>query len=154
VTARQPVDFDEAAARAIALADEEARRHSANFVGSYHLLLGLIAEGTGRAAGALGGAGLTLERTRAAAQARFGSGQSPSDAALGRTPRLKLALADAAEEAARLKSPRIETEHLLLALLREERGEGGAARVLRDLGVEADQVRSWLAGGHRGESQD
>jgi ATP-dependent Clp protease ATP-binding subunit ClpC len=142
---QQPGGFAEATARALTLAEEEARRHSAAYLRSYHVLVGLLAEGTGRAAEVLRGLGLTLERTRGAAEAIFGTGEPPGPATLGSTPRAKLVLA-AAEEATRLKSPRIETEHLLLALVREEHTEGGAALVLRDLGIETAQVRSRLAG--------
>jgi ATP-dependent Clp protease ATP-binding subunit ClpC len=143
---QQPGGFAEATARALTLAEEEARRHSAAYLRSYHVLVGLLAEGTGRAAEVLRGLGLTLERTRGAAEARFGTGEPPGPATLGSTPRAKLVLAAAAEEATRLKSPRIETEHLLLALVQEEHTEGGAALVLRDLGIETAQVRSRLAG--------
>jgi ATP-dependent Clp protease ATP-binding subunit ClpC len=144
---KQPADLAEATARAITLAEEEARRNGAAYLRSYHLLLGLLAEGTGRAAEVLRGLGLTLERTRAAAAARFGPEAPSEPAALGRTPRAKLAIAAAAEAAARLRSPRIETEHLLLALVQDEHGRGGAAQVLRDLGIEAGQVRSRLTEG-------
>jgi ATP-dependent Clp protease ATP-binding subunit ClpC len=146
MAAQQPGGFAEATARAIALAEEEARRHGAAYVGSYHLLLGLLAEGTGRAAAVLRGLGLTPERARAAVEARFGPGQPPGPATPGRTPRARLALEAAAEEATRLKSPRVEPEHLLLALVRDDLAVGGAAQVLRDLGVDHGRVRARLVG--------
>jgi ATP-dependent Clp protease ATP-binding subunit ClpC len=146
VATQQPAGLAEPTVRAIALAEEEAWRHGAAYLGSYHLLLGLLAEGTGRAAEVLRGLGLTPERARAAIEARFGSEPLPGPATPGWTPRARLALATAAEEATRLKSPRVETEHLLLALVRDELAVGGAAQVLRNLGVEPDQVRSRLVG--------
>jgi ATP-dependent Clp protease ATP-binding subunit ClpC len=146
VVTQQPAGLAEPTVRVIALADEEARRRGAAYLGSDHLLLGLLAEGTGRAAAVLGSLGVTLERAQAAVEARFGHEQPPGAASLGRTPRAERALTAAAEEATRLQSPLVETEHLLLALVRDELAVGGAAQVLRDLGVEPDQVRARLVG--------
>jgi len=133
--------FTERAQRALLLAQEEARRLNYNFVGTEHLLLGLIREGDGIAAKALLSMGVSLEKVRAEVEKVIGRGATPAEGDIGLTPRAKKVVLElSAEEARHLGHNYIGTEHILLGLIRE--GEGVAARVLLNLGADLDRVRA------------
>jgi hypothetical protein len=127
------------ARRVVVLAQEEARRLKHDYVGSEHLLLGLLAVRDGVAARALASLGITLELTRERVVQRVGSGEQDSPNAIPFTPRAKKLLALALEEALSLSHDYIGTEHILLAVVRED--EAVAAGILRDLGVDLEHVR-------------
>ncbi|MHB8467280.1 MAG: ATP-dependent Clp protease ATP-binding subunit, partial [Acidimicrobiales bacterium] len=131
--------FTERARRVMVLAQEEARLLNHNFIGTEHLLLGLIHEGEGVAAKALEQLGISLEAVREKVEETMGA---PSTAAGGSppfTPRAKKVLELSLREALQLGHNYIGTEHILLGLVRE--GEGVAARVLVDLGADLSRVR-------------
>jgi ATP-dependent Clp protease ATP-binding subunit ClpC len=133
--------FTERARKVIVLAKEEARRFNHDYIGTEHLLLGLIHEGEGVAAAVLQKLGLSLESIRLEVEKLVQPG--PSTQILGDipfTPRSKKSLELAAEEARALGHNYIGTEHLLLGLLRE--GEGVASQVLMNLGLDLNTVRS------------
>jgi ATP-dependent Clp protease ATP-binding subunit ClpC len=128
------------AQKVLELARGEAGRFHHHFVGTEHLLLGLISLGQGTAVNVLGKLGLKLEAVRAVVEAQVPMG--PNENPLGNipyTPRVKKVLALAAKEAKALNDTYLGTEHILLGLLRE--GDGVAARVLTNLGVEIEQTR-------------
>jgi ATP-dependent Clp protease ATP-binding subunit ClpC len=134
-------DFTPRAQQVFALARKEAERFNHNYVGTEHLLLGLIKLGQGVAVNALQKIGLDLERVRREVEKHVGS--PPETKMIGSipyTPRVKKVLALAAKEAKALNHSYIGTEHVLLGLLRE--GEGIAAQVLRSLEVDPAQVRN------------
>jgi ATP-dependent Clp protease ATP-binding subunit ClpC len=132
--------FTERAQRSLLLAQEEARRLDFNFVGTEHLLLGLIREGEGVAARALLALGVDLEKARAEVEKLVGRGSTPGASEIGLTPRAKKVVLElSAEEARHLGHNYIGTEHLILGLIRER--EGVAARVLENLGVDLSRVR-------------
>jgi ATP-dependent Clp protease ATP-binding subunit ClpC len=132
--------FTERAQRALLLAQEEARRLDFNFVGTEHLLLGLIREGEGVAARALLSLGVDLDKARTEVERLVGRGSTPGATEIGLTPRAKKVVLElSAEEARHLGHNYIGTEHLLLGLIRER--EGVAARVLENLGVDLARVR-------------
>ncbi|MFP4200853.1 MAG: ATP-dependent Clp protease ATP-binding subunit [Clostridia bacterium] len=127
--------------KVIMLAQEEARRLNYNYVGTEHLLLGLIREGSGIAAKALENLDVDLAEVREEVENIIGKGNTPASGQVGFTPRAKkVALELAPEEARRLGNNYVGTEHLLLGLIRE--GEGVAARVLQNVGAELDRVRN------------
>ncbi|HOW35145.1 MAG TPA: ATP-dependent Clp protease ATP-binding subunit [Candidatus Omnitrophota bacterium] len=133
--------FTERARKVIVLAKEEARRFNHDYIGTEHLLLGLIREGEGVAAAVLQKLGLDLETIRIEVEKLVQPG--PQTQVLGDipfTPRSKKALELSAEEARALGHNYIGTEHLLLGLIRE--GEGMAYRVLLNLGLDANKVRN------------
>jgi ATP-dependent Clp protease ATP-binding subunit ClpC len=133
--------FTERARKVIVLAKEEARRFNHDYIGTEHLLLGLIREGEGVAAAVLQKVGLSLESIRLEIEKLVQPG--PSTQILGDipfTPRSKKSLELAAEEARALGHNYIGTEHLLLGLIREE--EGVASQVLLNLGLDLNRVRS------------
>jgi len=133
--------FTERARKVIVLAKEEARRFNHDYIGTEHLLLGLIREGEGVAAAVLQKMGLSLESIRLEVEKLVQPG--PSTQILGDipfTPRSKKSLELAAEEARALGHNYISTEHLLLGLLRE--GEGVASQVLVNSGLDLNSVRS------------
>ena len=133
--------FTERAQRALLLAQEEAKRLQYNFVGTEHLLLGLIREGDGIAAKALLSLGVSLDKVRAEVEKVIGRGTTPAEGDIGLTPRAKKVVLElSAEEARHLGHNYIGTEHILLGLIRE--GEGVAARVLLNLGADLDRVRA------------
>jgi len=135
--------FTERAQKALVMAQEEARRLNYNFVGTEHLLLGLIREGDGVAAKVLLSMGITLDRVRGEVEKVIGRGSTPADGEIGLTPRAKkVVLEFSAEEARHLGHNYIGPEHILLGLIRE--GEGVAARVLVNLGVDLDKLRSQI----------
>lgn len=132
--------FTEKAIKVIMLAQEEARRLGHNFVGTEQILLGLIGEGTGIAAKTLKGMGVNLKEARAEVEKIIGRGSGFVAVEIPFTPRAKRVLELAWDEARQLGHNYIGTEHLLLGLIRE--GEGVAARVLENLGVDLTKVRS------------
>jgi len=132
--------FTEKAIKVIMLAQEEARRLGHNFVGTEQVLLGLIGEGTGVAAKTLKSMGVTLKDTRAAVEEIIGRGAGFVAVEIPFTPRAKRVLELSWDEARQLGHNYIGTEHLLLGLIRE--GDGVAARVLENLGVDLNKVRT------------
>ena len=132
--------FTEKAIKVIMLAQEEARRHGHNFVGTEQILLGLIGEGTGVAAKVLKSMGVNLKDARVEVEKIIGRGSGFVAVEIPFTPRAKRVLELSLEEARQLGHNYIGTEHLLLGLIRE--GEGVAARVLENLGVDLAKVRT------------
>ena len=132
--------FTEKAIKVIMLAQEEARRLGHNFVGTEQVLLGLIGEGTGVAAKTLKSMGVTLKDARAAVEEIIGRGAGFVAVEIPFTPRAKRVLELSWDEARQLGHNYIGTEHLLLGLIRE--GDGVAARVLENLGVDLNKVRT------------
>ncbi len=132
--------FTEKAIKVIMLAQEEARRLGHNFVGTEQILLGLIGEGTGVAAKVLRSMGVNLKDARIEVEKIIGRGSGFVAVEIPFTPRAKRVLELSLEEARQLGHNYIGTEHLLLGLIRE--GEGVAARVLENLGVDLSKVRT------------
>ena len=132
--------FTEKAIKVIMLAQEEARHLGHNFVGTEQVLLGLIGEGTGVAAKTLKAMGVTLKDARIEVEKIIGRGSGFVAVEIPFTPRAKRVLELSWDEARQLGHNYIGTEHLLLGLIRE--GEGVAARVLENLGVDLNKVRS------------
>lgn len=132
--------FTEKAIKVIMLAQEEARRLGHNFVGTEQVLLGLIGEGTGVAAKTLKAMGVNLKDARVEVEKIIGRGSGFVAVEIPFTPRAKRVLELSWDEARQLGHNYIGTEHLLLGLIRE--GEGVAARVLENLGVDLNKVRS------------
>ena len=143
--------FTDRARRVVVLAQEEARMLRHNYVGTEHLLLGLIHEGEGVAAGALESLGINREAVRQQVEEIIGPGQSPIVGPIPFTPRAKKAMELSLREALALGHHYIGTEHLLLALLRE--GQGVAAQVLTRLGADHAQVRERVLGLLTGECE-
>jgi ATP-dependent Clp protease ATP-binding subunit ClpA len=132
--------YTEFARRAvIELAQDEVRLLTHNYVGTEHLLLGLLREGQGGAARALGELGIELDPVRERVRQIVGVGDEPIFGDVPFTPRARKVLALAREEATALNHVSVGTEHLLLGLVRE--GEGVALRILSDFGVEPDRIR-------------
>ena len=132
--------FTEKAIKVIMLAQEEARRLGHNIVGTEQVLLGLIGEGTGVAAKTLKSMGVNLKDARTEVEKIIGRGSGFVAVEIPFTPRAKRVLELSWDEARQLGHNYIGTEHLLLGLIRE--GEGVAARVLENLGVDLNKVRS------------
>src|SRR5881397_1477527 len=132
--------FTERARKVLSLAQEEAKRFQHNYIGTEHLLLGLVREGEGVAAKVLSNLGVELNKVRSAVEFIIGRGDRMVMGEIGLTPRAKKVIELAVDEARRLNHQYIGTEHLLLGLVRE--GEGIAAGVLESLGVSLDKVRS------------
>ena len=132
--------FTEKAIKVIMLAQEEARRLGHNFVGTEQVLLGLIGEGTGIAAKTLKSMGVNLKDARIEVEKIIGRGSGFVAVEIPFTPRAKRGLELSWDEARQLGHNYIGTEHLLLGLIRE--GEGVAARVLENLGVDLNKIRS------------
>ena len=136
-----PANFTPRAMQVLALARKEAERFDHNFVGTEHLLLGLIALGQGTAVNVLHKAGVDLDLVRQEVEKHVGTG--PDQKTVGKipyTPRVKKVLALAAKEAKALNHTYVGTEHILLGLLRE--GDGVAARVLTRLELDLATVRT------------
>ncbi|HEX3327014.1 MAG TPA: ATP-dependent Clp protease ATP-binding subunit [Actinomycetota bacterium] len=131
--------FTDRARRVVVLAQEEARLLNHNYIGTEHILLGLIHEGEGVAAKALESMGISLERVRQQVEEIIGAGQSPPSGHIPFTPRAKKVLELSLREALQLGHNYIGTEHILLGLIRE--GEGVAAQVLVKLGADLGRVR-------------
>jgi ATP-dependent Clp protease ATP-binding subunit ClpC len=134
--------FTEKAIKVIMLAQEEARRLGHNFVGTEQILLGLIGEGTGIGPKVLKAMGVNLKDARQEVEKIIGRGSGFVAVEIPFTPRAKRVLELSLEEARQLGHNYIGTEHLLLGLIRE--GEGVAARVLENLGVDLSKVRSQI----------
>jgi ATP-dependent Clp protease ATP-binding subunit ClpC len=132
--------FTERARRSIVLAQEEAQRLGNNYIGTEHILLGIISEGESLAAKVLETLGVNLAKVRAEVEAIVGRGGQTVQQEMVFTPRAKRVIELAFDEARQLNHNYIGTEHLLLGLIRE--GEGVAARVLTNLGVDPAKVRS------------
>jgi ATP-dependent Clp protease ATP-binding subunit ClpC len=131
--------FTDQARRVVVLAQEQARLLNHNYIGTEHLLLGLLREGDGVAAKALGALGISLEAVRAQVQAIVGQGLRAPTGHIPFTPRAKKVMELSLREALQLGHSSIDTEHLLLGIFRE--GEGVAAQVLAGLGADDAQVR-------------
>jgi ATP-dependent Clp protease ATP-binding subunit ClpC len=132
--------FSERARRVLSLAQEEAQRFNHNYIGTEHILLGLVRETDGVAARVLNSLGVELSKVRSAVEFIIGRGERPSPGDIGLTPRAKKVIELAVDEARRLSHHYIGTEHLLIGIMRE--GEGVAAGVLESLGVSLDKVRA------------
>src|SRR6516165_5615267 len=131
--------FTGRARRVLSLAQEESQRFQHNYIGTEHLLLGLVREGEGVAAKVLANLGVELNKVRSAVEFIIGRGDRIVLGEIGLTPRAKKVIELAVDEARRLNHHYIGTEHLLLGLLRE--GEGIGAGVLESLGVTLEQAR-------------
>ena len=145
--------FTERARRVVVFAQEEARMLNQNYIGTEHLLLGLIREEEGVAARALQSLGISLYDVRAQVEEIIGRGTSAPVGHIPFTPRAKKVLELSLREALQLGHNYIGTEHILLGLIRE--GEGVAARVLYNLGADLDRVRNQviqLLSGYYGKS--
>ncbi len=132
--------FTERARKVLSLAQEEAQRLQHQYIGTEHLLLGLVREGEGVAAKVLNNLGVDLNKVRSAVEFILGHGDRIVLGEIGLTPRAKKVIELAVDEARRLNHHYIGTEHLLLGLVRE--GEGIAAGVLESLGVNLEKVRT------------
>jgi len=131
--------FTDKARRVVVLAQEEAKMLNHNYIGTEHLLLGLIHEGEGVAAKSLEALGISLDAVREQVQEIIGQGQQAPTGHIPFTPRAKKVLELSLREALQLGHSYIGTEHLLLGLIRE--GEGVAAQVLTKLGADTNRVR-------------
>ena len=131
--------FTDAARRVVVLAQEEARMLNHNYIGTEHILLGLIHEGEGVAARALEALDISLEAVRRNVEAIVGEGRGAPAGHIPFTPRAKKVLELALREALQLGHNYIGTEHILLGLIRE--GEGVAAQALQTLGADLSRVR-------------
>jgi ATP-dependent Clp protease ATP-binding subunit ClpC len=146
--------FTDRARRAVVLAQQEARRLDHNYIGTEHLLLGLIHEGDGVAARALESLGISLGAVRHQVEEVIGQGQQEPAQKIPFTPRAKKVLELSRREALAMGHNYVGTEHILLGLLRE--GGGVAAQVLVGLGVDLNGVRQQvirLLHGHQGEDE-
>ena len=144
--------FTDRARRVVVLAQEEARLLNHNYIGTEHILLGLIHEGEGVAAKALESMGTSLDAVRAQVEEIIGQGQQAPSGHIPFTPRAKKVLELSLREALQLGHNYIGTEHILLGLIRE--GEGVAAQVLVKLGADLNRVRSTviqLLSGYQGK---
>ena len=131
--------FTDRARRVVVLAQEEARTLNHNYIGTEHVLLGLVAEGEGVAARALESLDVSLEAVRVQVEEIIGQGQSAPTGHIPFTPRAKKVLELSLREALQLGHNYIGTEHILLGLIRE--GEGVGAQVLLKLGADLNRVR-------------
>ena len=146
--------FTDKARRVVVLAQEEARMLNHNYIGTEHLLLGLIHEGEGVAARALESLGVSLTAVRRNVEEIVGQGQAAPTGHIPFTPRAKKVLELSLREALQLGHNYIGTEHILLGLIRE--GEGVAAQVLQKLGADLNRVRQTviqLLSGYVGRAQ-
>ena len=144
--------FTDRARRVVVLAQEEARMLNHNYIGTEHILLGLIHEGEGVAAKALEALGISLEAVRSQVEEIIGQGQQAPSGHIPFTPRAKKVLELSLREALQLGHNYIGTEHILLGLIRE--GEGVAAQVLVKLGADLNRVRTQvisLLSGYQGK---
>src|SRR5689334_14357708 len=132
--------FTERARRVLTLAQEEAQRFNHNYIGTEHLLLGLVREGDAVAAKVLANLGVEMSKVRSAVEFIIGRGDRTVLGEIGLTPRAKKVIELAVDESRRLNHDYIGTEHLLLGLVRD--GEGIAAGVLESLGVNLEKVRA------------
>jgi ATP-dependent Clp protease ATP-binding subunit ClpC len=132
--------FTDRARRVVVLAQEEARRLDHNWIGTEHILLGLIREGEGIAASAMESLGIGLEAVRQRVEEIIGRGQEPPSGHIPFTPRAKKVLELSLRESLQLGHNYISTEHILLGLIRE--GDGVAAQVLVMLGADPNRLRA------------
>ena len=132
--------FTPAARRVVVLAQEQARGLRHNYIGTEHLLLGVLAESEGVGAQALQGAGITLDASRAGVEQLIGRGQKTPSGHVPFTPRSKKVLELALRESHHLGHNYIGTEHILLGLLRE--GQGVGAQVIAATGTQPAQLRA------------
>ena len=132
--------FSEKARRVLSLAQEEAQRFNHTYIGTEHVLLGLVRETDGVAAKVLTNLGVELPKVRSAVEFIIGRGERAATGEIGLTPRAKKVIELAVDEARRLNHNYIGTEHLLIGLMRE--GEGVPAGVLESLGVTLDKIRA------------
>ena len=147
--------FTDRARRVVVLAQEEARMLNHNYIGTEHILLGLIHEGEGVAAKALESLGISLEAVRSQVEEIIGQGQQAPSGHIPFTPRAKKVLELSLREALQLGHNYIGTEHILLGLIRE--GEGVAAQVLVKLGADLGRVRQQviqLLSGYQGKEPE
>ena len=135
--------FSERARRVLSLAQEEAQRFNHNYIGTEHILLGLVRETEGVGAKVLSNLNVELSKVRSAVEFIIGRGERPSPEETALTPRAKKVIELAVDEARRLNQNYIGTEHLLIGIMRE--GEGVAAGVLESDGVTLDKVRAETA---------
>jgi excisionase family DNA binding protein len=131
--------FTDRARKVLSLAQEEAQRFQHNYIGTEHLLLGLVRESDGVAARVLNNLGVSLNDARSAVEYIIGRGDRVALGEIGLTPHAKKVIELAVDESTRLGHHYIGTEHLLLGLIRE--GEGIAAGVLESLGVNLERAR-------------
>jgi ClpA/ClpB-like protein len=131
--------FSDRARLVVVLAQDEARRLGHNYIGTEHLLLGLLVEGEGIGARALQEAGITLDTARAGVEKIVGCGQETPSGHLPFVSRAKKVLELALRESLRLNHNHIGTEHILLGLLRE--GEGAGVQIIAAAGVQPEQLR-------------
>jgi ATP-dependent Clp protease ATP-binding subunit ClpC len=131
--------FTDRARRVVVLAQEEARLLDHSYIGTEHILLGIVREGEGIAATALDALGISLETVRQQTEEIIGRGQSASPERVPFTPRAKKVLELALRESLQMGHTYIGTEHILLGLIRE--GDGVAAQVLTRLGADLSRVR-------------
>jgi len=136
--------FTERARQAVVLAQDEARSLKHNYIGTEHLLLGLLREEEGLAARVLGSLGVTLDQARARVVGDIGEGEETPAGQIPFTPRTKKVLELALREALSLGHNHIGTEHILLGIAREEKSVG--AQILRESGVDSEAVRTELIG--------
>ena len=134
--------FTDRARRVVVLAQEEARLLNHNYIGTEHILLGLIHEGEGVAAKALESLGISLEAVRSQVEEIIGQGGSSPSGHIPFTPRAKKVLELSLREAIRLHHNFIAPEHIMLGLLRE--GHGLAMLIMADKGIDFDRVRDDL----------
>ncbi len=132
--------FSESARRVLSLAQEEAQRFNHNYIGTEHILLGIVRETEGVAAKVLSNLGVEDSKVRSAVEFIIGRGEPKEPGEIGLTPRAKKVIELAVDEARRLNHHYISTEHLIIGLMRE--GEGVAAGVLDSFGVTLDKVRA------------
>jgi ATP-dependent Clp protease ATP-binding subunit ClpC len=138
----QPQDFTPRAAQALVLARKEAQRMHHHFMGTEHVLLGLIRLGQGVAINVLGAMGVDLEAVRSQIETDIPSGTQELSGPIDSTPKVKTVLALADEERKALKHTYLGTEHILLGLLRE--GEGVAGVVLKNHGMNIEATREQI----------
>jgi ATP-dependent Clp protease ATP-binding subunit ClpA len=146
--------FTDRARRVVVLAQEEARMRNHNYIGTEHILLGLIYEGKGVAAQALESLGITQAAVRQQVEEIIGRGHQAPSGHIPFTPRAKKVLKLTSREAMQLGHDYIGTEHILLSLIRE--GEGVAAQVLVRLGADLDRAREQVIGllrGYQGKAE-
>ena len=146
--------FTDRARQVVVRAQEEARMLGHNYIGTEHILLGLIREGDGIAAKSLTAMGISLDATRQAVEGIIGRGAQPVPASghIPFTPRAKKVLELSLREALQLGSDYIGTEHILLALIRE--GDGVARRSCVDAGVDLNRARQQVIGLLHGSSRE
>ena len=146
--------FTDRARRVVVLAQDEAKMLNHNYIGTEHILLGLIHEGEGVAAKALEQMGISLEAVREQVEEVIGHGQTQPTGHIPFTPRAKKVLELSLREALQMNHSYIGTEHILLGLIRE--GEGVAASVLIKLGADLNRVRNTvlqLLSGYQGGNE-